>query len=516
MTITRSRIDILALVVSLAVGFAAMLHFGADANWDLQNYHLYNGFAGAEGRLGVDPFLALQAYFNPALDVPFYLAFRHFGIYAAHALLAVYLGLFIWVVFLFNRHLLRLVLPAGSLGLVTVLALAATVIGVTGASAVGQAITTFNEIQTALLVVASLALVLPDAEGGVRPAGRMALAGLIMGIAVGLKLTAMVYLVAACVALLPWRLRGDEIRALLVYGVAALAGLVLSHGAWSWALYERLGNPIFPLFNGIFRSPFEAPANFADMRFFPETTLGYLTYPLEWAFTMSTEVAEVPLRDPRFALLLVAALGLVLMRVVLGPLGRAATFVAVFAVTSYAVWLVRFSILRYAVPVEVVTGSMLVLLVAVPLRAGVLRPMAAAALASLAAIALAAYTRSPDWGRVSFAAGYAVTMPPTPDDATILLVGKPITYVVPLMATGSRRFVAANDWSSDGGPRSAAARAVLASASGQPWAVVMRGQGAEAYVDHLGWHIDEARCAPMTASLSPPGVELCPLLPNAS
>lgn len=84
------------------------------------------------------------------------------------------------------------------------------------------------------------------------------------------------------------------------------------------------------------------------------------------------------------------------------------------------------------------------------------------------------------------------------------------------MATGSRRFVAANDWSSDGGPRSEAARAVLAGARGQPWAVVMRGQGAEAYVDHLGWHIDEARCAPMTASLSPPGIELCPLLPNAS
>jgi hypothetical protein len=42
-------------------------------NWDLQNYHFYNGWAFVHGRLGWDLAPAqIQTLHNPLLDLPFY------------------------------------------------------------------------------------------------------------------------------------------------------------------------------------------------------------------------------------------------------------------------------------------------------------------------------------------------------------------------------------------------------------------------------------------------------------
>ena len=55
------------------------LHLGQDLNWDLQNYHYYNGYAFLHGNIDQD-FLAagIQSYFNPFLDVMNYLMIAHF------------------------------------------------------------------------------------------------------------------------------------------------------------------------------------------------------------------------------------------------------------------------------------------------------------------------------------------------------------------------------------------------------------------------------------------------------
>ena len=51
---------------------------GADSNWDVRNYHLYNAFAFLDGKLSIDLAPAgMQSYFNPLLDVPFYLMAMH-------------------------------------------------------------------------------------------------------------------------------------------------------------------------------------------------------------------------------------------------------------------------------------------------------------------------------------------------------------------------------------------------------------------------------------------------------
>ena len=78
--------------------------------------------------------------------------------------------------------------------------------------------------------------------------------------------------------------------------------VILVAGPWWLTLYRGFGSPLFPYFNGLFRSPFAAPVNFNDARFLPRTVAQALFYPLYWAIRPQTLVIELPTRDPRFLL----------------------------------------------------------------------------------------------------------------------------------------------------------------------------------------------------------------------
>ena len=65
------------VIVPLLFGLYSLL-LGADANWDLYNYHLYNPFAWLHGKLRTDLAPAgMQSYFNPLLDTALYLLNTH-------------------------------------------------------------------------------------------------------------------------------------------------------------------------------------------------------------------------------------------------------------------------------------------------------------------------------------------------------------------------------------------------------------------------------------------------------
>src|ERR1700674_1982410 len=71
---TRCLLDAgLLLAAILLAGVASVLLLRQDVNWDLQNYHFYNAWAFAHGRLGWDLAPAqVQTFHNPLLDLPFY------------------------------------------------------------------------------------------------------------------------------------------------------------------------------------------------------------------------------------------------------------------------------------------------------------------------------------------------------------------------------------------------------------------------------------------------------------
>src|ERR1700729_4561198 len=76
----------LGLVILFWGAFVIVL--GKDTSWDFRNYHWYAPYAFLNNRLGFDVAVAHQAtYYNPALDLPFYLLAMHAASWVALAVL---------------------------------------------------------------------------------------------------------------------------------------------------------------------------------------------------------------------------------------------------------------------------------------------------------------------------------------------------------------------------------------------------------------------------------------------
>src|SRR5438046_6223933 len=200
----RRWLPIFLAIACLSLGALASVFLGQDANWDLRNYHLYNGYAALHGRFPADLAPAnLQSWINPTLDIPYaWLAlgplFKHpmllagfMGIWYG-ALIAAVLGI---------ANLLYRRWPTGKRVLATI---AATVIASTGAAVLSQAGTTFNEIQTGALVLAAVWLLARELEletGTLPRATVVVFAGALLGAAAGLKFTSGIFAIAAGLAL---------------------------------------------------------------------------------------------------------------------------------------------------------------------------------------------------------------------------------------------------------------------------------------------------------------------------
>ncbi len=434
---------------------------GQDRNWDLLNYHLYNAFSFVNGRFERDIFpVGIQTYFNPLLDVPYYLLSVQLlpGLPRVVAFLAgIPFGLLIVVVLRIARVALPAATPAEAW-----LAPIATAIGVSGTATWSEIGTTYGDIPVSVLALAGLLAplsVLANREtmrdGGWNRA--MLVAGFLIGCATGLKPTACIFAPGALVALI--LTVGSTRRACigaLVFCVGWAAGLALVYGWWGWVLYRRFGNPFFPMFNHVFASPWLPSDIGSDTRFMPRDALQALFYPFFWLRGRAFVVAELEVRDPRFALAYVSIAALavaVLVRrvrrerahagVTLPPIAVA---VCIFMVVSYVAWEFLFSILRYALGLEVLTGIVIVL----GLRTGAARWARAGSVAgrlpaacAIGLVALVAVSSRPGWGRLRQygASVFDIHAPAVPDGATIILADKPIGFVAPFLRGKDIAFV---------------------------------------------------------------------------
>src|SRR5665213_23538 len=70
--------EILFLLLVIAAGSVLVLSLGKDQSWDFRNYHWYVPYAYLNHRMGFDIAVAHQAtFYNPTLDIPFYLLATH-------------------------------------------------------------------------------------------------------------------------------------------------------------------------------------------------------------------------------------------------------------------------------------------------------------------------------------------------------------------------------------------------------------------------------------------------------
>ena len=189
------------VVCSMLAGALYTFATGEDANWDWQNYHDYNVWAVLNGRYGLDVVPAgFQTYFNPIVYFPVY--------YLRHLVPSPYGLMIIGAIHGLNLALIclfaRLVLHQAA----TVAAVAsAVVIAAFGPMTLSEVGTSFSDVLLALPVIGGFLLIL-SAD---RLPARYLLAGLLIGAAVGLKLTNIVYAIGAAAALLAAPIRSGPV-----------------------------------------------------------------------------------------------------------------------------------------------------------------------------------------------------------------------------------------------------------------------------------------------------------------
>ena len=342
---------------------------GQDDNWDLKNYHWYNAYALLNGRLDLDMAPGQwQSYFNPLIDVPYYLLTTTLPGPLVGFLMGFVHGLNFVLLLAIARQLLG---SGGGTRLPILLAAA----GVCGAGFLSQLGNTMGDNLTALLVLGALYLVLRGWDALHGASGRvfalMLLSGLAMGLGTGLKLTNAPYAVALCLALLTtpasW---GVRLALAVTQGCAVAVGILMAAGYWWLTMWERFGNPLFPQFNNVFHSPLAQQLGVIDNHHMPHNALEALAWPLVF-MVQTVRVSEIPLKLAVMPVLYLLALLFVVLwlankmrsRPATAALSPRARFLMVFGLVAYLLWMKLFGIYRYLVPLELLAPLMVWLLV---------------------------------------------------------------------------------------------------------------------------------------------------------
>jgi hypothetical protein len=424
-------------LAALILGWAVfVVAHGKDMSWDFRNYHWYIPYAFLNGRMNIDVAVAHQAtFYNPFLDIPFYLLATHTHSWFALGVLGAVQGSNVVPVYLIARSVVVSDHRKIIAGLMALLAL-------TGSLTVSLAGATYYDDVMSVFVLTGLALVITQRDvlrdgalwRGMAIAG---VAGLITGSAVGLKLPEAPFALgfAAALAILPgdWKHRTTRLAA---GGLGGVVGVAIFAAYWFVKMHALTGNPLFPYFNEYFHSPLALTASYRDMRFIPTDLKHQLLFPL--LFSVDWGVADdLPFQDIRVGLAYV----LVILTLPLWWFGRknrapmidmwAAAALFAFVIVAYFAWLKIFGIYRYILLLEMIAP--LVIYVCVSLVPTSVR----ARLVTIAILLLGVLvtTRAGLLARAPLGDPYIqVTIPPIahPDNTMLLMTGEaPMGYLAP-------------------------------------------------------------------------------------
>jgi hypothetical protein len=500
---------------SLLAGAIYTWFVGEDVNWDWLNYHEYNVWAVIHNRYSVDALPAgFQTYFNPTVYYPVYYL-RHFLPlpYGLMIIGAVH-GLNLLLIYFLIRALLRETATASAIG-------AAILIAAVGPMTLSEVGTSFSDILTALPILAGCVLILSSGES---QHGRYILAGLLIGAAVGLKLTNAVYAIGAAAAVLA---ASRPVLATLCLGLGGAIGAVATGGAWGLMLWRELGNPIFPLFNAVFQSRELMPMNIMDWQFLPRGILDALAYPFYW-LVGDNRSSEYPFRDARFAVatvLIVLGIGRGLVTRTDIFTRRDTQFLLFFGV-SYAAWLGVFSIQRYAIVLELLCAPLIVLLIA---RVSAAAPGSASlritsmrlnAAMLVVAVAIALWSQPGDWFRRPWSNAYNPAISKSLEQpALYLLLDKPLAYIAPRLPPQSRFYQIADialPIMPDGKFDRRIRTALNDPPPGGTWGLHTRDKPIrEGLLERYGVKLDASRvCVEIEGAWLGTAIEACPLMPR--
>lgn len=287
-----------------ALAVLASCLLGKEMMWDNLDYHFYAGFSALHDRFSRDYFAAgAQSYLNPYVYAPFY-ALARSGLPAlwVASVLAVAQSGILWLTY----ELAIATGPPQSSRARIALGACAALLALANPILIDQLGSSFADITTAELVLAAWLLLVYALR--TPTASRVIWAGLLLGAASGLKLTNSLHALSACMLLLflPISWPGKA-RLSLGFIVAMAVSFAAAMAPWAIRLEQHFGNPFFPLFNDIFRSPHFPAVPLADYRFVPASLAEALSRPFTLTLPLTFVDDEYASPDVRYALLLILA-----------------------------------------------------------------------------------------------------------------------------------------------------------------------------------------------------------------
>lgn len=370
------------LCLSMLIGGFISVYFGKELNWDLANYHYYNPYYFLHQRWNIDywPYANIHVHYTPTLDFLTYFLINHLSPKATTFIMGALHGINFWLLFCIARLCLKTFTKTQPL---TLSALVISLLGVYGPTALPGIGSFQHDNLVSLFVLGFIFLQLTClvryAETKQWSYGLLLSASVLLGIGVGCKLTAGLFVGANGVAFLllplPWRSR---IKLMAVFASGVALGMLLSSGYWMLFLWQTYHNPFFPLWNGIFGSSDFPLYNWRDTRFLPKGWLQHWFFP--FYFSLDGRTSDASFRDFRFAtvyiMVVVSALFAIKTKIqekVWPPLSLALLWLLMFFIFSYVLWQCYFSIMRYIVVLEMLAPLIIYLLLYVCLRDALVR-----------------------------------------------------------------------------------------------------------------------------------------------
>ena len=524
------------LIVVAVISWSAMA--GKDLNWDQFNYHFYLGYQFFNDRLSRDFMAAnVQSYFNPIAYLPFYWMVSHgWASLLVGSVLALFHSSNIVLCYLIGKRIASATQHSHLLGLTSALLAFVSPIFLLEAG------TSFADITTATFVLLAVFLVVrAQDDGKQRFRLSAAFAGVCIGVAAGLKLSNLIFglacalTVATCVGSLR-----DRATNLIWLAIGGFGGLILTHGYWSWRLYQEFGNPFFPLFNAIFRSPDYPQIDHLHGRYLPETWLDVILLPLRMLKLRSWIYVESVSPDVRFAAIYVlfAYMGLrrIWMRIrahsAVRPhqpvsINSASRALLVFFGTAYILWVITSGNGRYGIVISILCGPALTFLLT-HVCSSAARPLIAVCVC--AAVPVAAQVVEFQSAQLHWDTGswqgpwYQVDVPPRLKNAPFLFVSigsASNSFIAPFLSNDSAFMNPIGQMSLDlDGPGGTRIKSLLAQYRGRIRMLAMAGGGldlehlerwkisADRILMRLGIAVNTADCSMISVGYTPYGADI--------
>lgn len=418
---------------SIFFGCAAVLK-GQDINWDLLSYHFYNGFAFLHHRMHQDLMPGLmQTYLNPLFDTLTYLLIKLHHPKVTTFLLGTVNGINAFLIYKISLKVFKMGSDAVSQGSDPILPILLSIlIGITGADNISLLGSTTNDTYSTVFVLTAVYFYLLSLDE--KPSRfYFCLSALLIGAVFGLKMTNLIYFVGLNIVLLFFELTLTDF---LIYWACCFIGFFLVDGAWMYKVYMQFGNPIFPFYNNYFHSIYISKYTFnLSPGFVRVPWYVSLLLPFYLSLNPTTYTSEMDLQDGRLALVFSALILTLIFKFRFANVNKDVkhknkylNVLIIFFVASYLVWLWLFSVYRYILPLEMLSGILVIALLKPFFTTKKVFNLSVVLIFILALLS----THAPNWGRKHFGKDYfAVHTPKLPNDAVVVLLTRPYSYTIP-------------------------------------------------------------------------------------